>query len=185
MRRILVLLLLLAVVGAVAAAASLAQNTASGPQGVKKQLRIAKEATAKYQSVATAEADGYHTGPGPDGKPVCVSSPVGGMGIHYENAALMGDGRFDIRRPEILVYAPNPDGTLKLVALEYFTTDRDENLLTSADRPVLFGHGFDGPMEGHHPGMGIHYDLHVWLFQANSLGMFEQWNPAVNCPAAG
>ena len=166
------------------AAASMAQSSSGGPQGIKKQLRIAKEATARYQSVAEAEADGYHTAPGPDGKPVCVSSPVGGMGIHYENAALMNDGQLDIRRPEILVYAPNPDGSLRLVALEYFTADRDQNLLTSADRPVLFGHGFDGPMEGHHPGVPIHYDLHVWLWQDNPLDTFEQWNPTVICPSA-
>jgi hypothetical protein len=68
---------------------SLAGSSFGVSQSAKKQLRPAREATARYRSVAKAEADGYQTAPGPGGKQVCVSSPVGGMGIHYENAALM------------------------------------------------------------------------------------------------
>jgi hypothetical protein len=181
MRRTVASILVLCLLGAIAAAAGLAAQDIAGVS-VRKQLRLAKKATERYRSVAQAEADGYRTTLGPDGKPVCVSSPLGAMGIHYANPALAADNRLDIRRPEILVYAPSPDGSLTLVALEYFKADQDGNLLTSADRPVLFGHGFDGPMEGHEPGMPVHYDLHVWLWRANPLGMFEQWNPNVTCP---
>lgn len=148
-----------------------------------QQLLLAKQATAKYSSVATAEKAGYHTGLGPDGKPACVASPAGGMGIHYENAALMRDGSLDIRRPEMLVYAPQANGSLKLVALEYFKADGDQSLSTADDRPALYGHAFDGPMAEHHPGMGVHYDLHVWVWQSNPSGMFAQFNPTVSCPA--
>ncbi len=148
---------------------------------VADQLVAAKAATAKYQSVAKAEADGYHTVPGADGKPVCVSSPDGGMGIHYENQALMADGVLDIRRPEELVYAPVAGGKLKLVAVEYFRADADGNPSTTQDRPLLFGKPFDGPMAGHHPGMAMHYDLHAWVWQANPKGNFFPWNPSVRC----
>jgi len=150
---------------------------------VADQVKAVKAATARFQSVAKAEAAGYHTALGPDGKPVCTSSSDGGMGIHYENAALMADGALDLRKPEILVYAPQPNGRLKLAAAEYFKADADQNPATTQDRPTLFGKPFDGPMPGHHPGMAIHYDLHVWVWQANPKGNFFPWNPTVKCAA--
>ncbi len=148
---------------------------------VADQLEAAKAATAKYQSVAKAEADGYHTVPGADGKPVCFSSPDGGMGIHYENQALMADRVLDIRRPEELVYARGAGGKLKLVAVEYFRADADGNPSTTQDRPLLFGKPFDGPTAGQHPGMATHYELHAWVWQANPKGNFFPWNPSVKC----
>jgi len=36
-------------------------------------------------------------------------------------------------------------------------------------------------MPGHHPGMPVHYDLHVWLWQDNPMGMFALFNPTVTC----
>jgi hypothetical protein len=47
---------------------------------------------------------------------------------------------------------------------------------------VLFGRPFDGPMLGHEPGMPPHYDLHVWVWQANPEGIFAPFNPNVTCP---
>jgi hypothetical protein len=41
-------------------------------------------------------------------------------------------------------------------------------------------------MEGHHPLMPLglhHYDLHVWLFKDNPVGLFRPTNPAVKCGA--
>jgi hypothetical protein len=29
--------------------------------------------------------------------------------------------------------------------------------------------------------MPIHYDLHAWIWQANPAGVFEMWNPKVDC----
>ena len=40
---------------------------------------------------------------------------------------------------------------------------------------------FDGPMLGHEPGMPIHYDLHVWIWQHNPVGMLDQFNPSGSC----
>ncbi len=39
-------------------------------------------------------------------------------------------------------------------------------------------------MEGHDPQMPRHYDLHVWLWQANPAGIFAPFNPNVRCPNA-
>jgi hypothetical protein len=83
----------------------------------------------------------------------------------------------------MLVYAPQPDGSLKLVALEYYKADKDQLPATAGDRPRLFRTLFDGPMDGHYPGMPIHYDVHVWIWQKNELGRFAAFNPGVSCTA--
>lgn len=112
----------------------------------------------------------------------CVSSPAGGMGYHYENAALMADDRVEVFRPEILLFAPNArTGNVELAGIEYWKRDADQNLSTDADRPSLFGRPFSGPMPGHSPVMPVHYDLHVWLFRPNPSGLFADWNPNVSC----
>ena len=85
-------------------------------------------------------------------------------------------------RPAILIYEPNGD-KLRLVAAEWFVP-----LVTGiAERPVVFGQPFDGPMEGHEPLLPQalhHYDLHVWLFKPNLAGFFSAFNPSVKCPKA-
>jgi hypothetical protein len=157
-----------------------------------REVSLAKAAAERYRSVERALADGYRAPPPTPTEPFghCASSPPeprppgvpgGGMGIHYEHPTRMRDNRLDIRKPEILNYEL-VNGRLRLVALEYFTNDADQNLMTASDRPRLFGRRFDGPMPGHHPGMGVHYDLHVWLWKANPNGMFAIWNPRVTCP---
>ncbi len=138
-------------------------------------LQAAKAATARYHSIGQAERDGYVLGS------PCTSSPAGGMGFHYENHALMSDPAVDPTQPEILLYAPGPGGRLQLVGIEYWKADADQNPATSSDRPTLFGQPFNGPMPGHHPGMPVHYDLHVWLWQGNPAGMFAPFNPTVSC----
>jgi hypothetical protein len=47
--------------------------------------------------------------------------------------------------------------------------------------PAVLGQTFDGPMEGHAPGMPWHYDVHVWVAEANPSGVFAQFNPAISC----
>jgi hypothetical protein len=141
---------------------------------VNLELAELKQATAKYHRVAAAEADGYMLAS------PCEESPDGGMGHHYLNPSLLGP-EIDPLRPEILLYAP-VGNSLRLVGVEYFKVDADQNLATDGDRPSLFGRGFDGPMLGHAPGMPIHYDLHVWIWKANPAGVLEMWNPALDCP---
>jgi len=47
--------------------------------------------------------------------------------------------------------------------------------------PTIFGQMMNGPMPGHEPGMPWHYDFHVWLWQANPNGIFEEYNPNIRC----
>jgi len=169
LRLALAALLTLAVAGG--AVALTGGASASPPDAVQ----AAKAASAKFHSIRQAEAAGYALAS------PCVASPAGGMGFHYENPALMADDAIDAALPEILVYAAKANGKLELVALEYWKRDSDGSLLTDADRPSVLGQAFDGPMPGHSPVMPVHYDLHVWVYEANQSGTFAPFNPAVAC----
>jgi hypothetical protein len=137
-----------------------------------KQLAAVRQATAKYHDVSQALADGYIPV-----SPCDEHHGVGAMGIHYLNPELAMDLVLDPLTPEVLLYIPSGNG-LRLVAVEYFVAD------VGQPHPVLFGQAFDGPMAGHEPAMPpelVHYDLHVWLWQANPAGIFAQWNPSLHC----
>ena len=141
----------------------------------RDDLRAAKSATARFHSPRQADAAGFvQASP-------CVGTPEGAEGIHYDNAALMADDAIEVTEPEILLYVPDAHGKLRLVGVEYWKADADGDPDTTGDRPSLFGQPFDGPMPGHHPGMPLHYDLHVWLWDSNPSGMFVRVNTDLTC----
>ncbi len=163
--------LTLVAIGAVVGTAQ-AATAGGGTRG--DSVVTVRQATAKYHDPAAALADGYLP------TDICVSSPAGAMGYHYVNPTLLQQP-IDIKRPAILVYQPDGDGGRRLVAAEYFKADADQDLTTDGDRPILLNTPFDGPMLGHEPGMPIHYDLHVWIWQHNPVGMLDQFNPSGTC----
>jgi hypothetical protein len=138
----------------------------------KRQLQAAKRAIDGLRTVEQAQAAGY----------VEASPCIPGEGAHYIKPALAQDAVVRADQPELLLFALGAGGRLELVAAEYWKADADGNKATTADRPTLFGHTFDGPMDGHAPGMPVHYDLHVWLVKANPDGLFVVPNPEVGCP---
>jgi hypothetical protein len=139
----------------------------------KRLLWQARQATQRYRTPDAAEKAGYVL------TPDCVEQPgVGGMGIHAVNEQLMADGELRVREPEILVYAKNRWGRLRLVALEYFAVDPDGDPATD-DRPSLFGQPFDGPFAD--PGAPPVYLLHAWAHKRNPDGVFAPFNPRVSC----
>ena len=160
---------------------------AGGGQSALAEIRAA---TAQYHDIAAAEAAGYNGANEP-----CVSAPPGTMGFHYVNGPLAGNPAIDVARPEILVYAPTDDGGRRLVAVEYWTIALANTATGPAPwfgstppplgfftpTPSVLGQAFDGPMEGHAPGMPWHYDLHVWVWKPNAAGMFAQFNPGLSC----
>lgn len=164
-------LLGLAIAGLAAVVPALAGD---GP--LPPELQEVRAAVAKYHSFEQAKRDGYTVE-----NEQCIASPDGTMGIHAINPALLADDAVGVERPEILLYVPKANGKLKLVGVEYWKADADQNLGTDGDRPALFGRGFDGPMPGHNPFMPIHYDMHVWVAEANPSGVFSLFSPALSC----
>ena len=140
--------------------------------GAGQPMAKVKRDLSRFKDVGVAMAEGY--------LPVspCETSPEGGMGYHFLNPLHVGA---DPTAPSVLLYEPEADGSLHLAGVEWFVPDADQDLATAGDRPSLWGRGFDGPMAGHGPGMPVHYDLHVWLYEANPRGVFEPWNPRVSC----
>jgi hypothetical protein len=142
--------------------------------GAGRALAELRRDLAPYRDFERALADGF--------VPVseCTESPAGGMGVHYMNPAL-AMAPVDPSHPALLLYSPTVTGGMELIGVEWFQADADQDLTTDDDRPSLWGRPFDGPMEGHEPGMPVHYDLHVWLFDNNPAGVFAAWNTSVSC----
>jgi hypothetical protein len=159
-------------------------HESSGDLTAEQQVEIFR-ATARFHDVDAAIAAGYVESPIEE----CVEvDGYGGMGLHYANLALATDGVIDPAVPEVLIYAPTADGGVELVAVEYAQIDADQDLATADDRPELFGHPFDGPMDESSPAhslsarpVPVHYDLHVWLYRENPDGMLAAFNPDVTC----
>jgi hypothetical protein len=75
---------------------------------------VVRDATTRFHDVAVAEKEGYFLQFG------CVSGPdFGAMGMHFVNMPLVMDGELDATRPEIVIYEPQPDGSLQLIGADY------------------------------------------------------------------
>ena len=110
----------------------------------------------------------------------CIDDPAGtgNMGYHYANPTLLGDGKIDPFHPEAVLYEHKHDG-LRLTAIEYIVIAEQ---WTGHKPPRLFGQEFmlvDAPNRF---GLPAFYMLHVWLWKANPLGLFNPYNPRVHCP---
>jgi hypothetical protein len=140
-----------------------------------RQLAEIRAATAKYQKVAVALAEGYV-----DDGFGCIEDPeLGGMGWHLINDALHADPAVDPLKPDLLVYEVQKNGGLKLVALEYEVFQSDWWNAGYTQLPVIAGHEF---MPLIYPGLDPVYETHVWVWKPNPSGMFADWNPATSCP---
>ncbi|HEX6247022.1 MAG TPA: hypothetical protein VFZ64_04065 [Nocardioidaceae bacterium] len=156
--------------GLVASAVGVGSPVAAGAG--QADLAQVRAATAKYHDVATAIADGY----------VATDECVPGMGYHFVNFGQFG--AMDPYQPDALLYAANEHGRMRLIGVEWFVVDEDQNPAThNAEIPEMFGRQFDGPMPGHEPGMPVHYDLHAYLWQGNPDGVLATWNEKIRCHA--
>jgi hypothetical protein len=140
-------------------------------------LAEVRRATARYQDVDAATAAGF----------VDISGCVPQMGHHYARLTQIPDpdnagewltvpsvtadqAGLDHTDPDLLVYVPRPNGSLRLVAVEY----------GSWAPASLFGTAFAPPAPEGSGGPPFH-TLHAWVWQANPLGMFAPYNPNVSC----
>jgi hypothetical protein len=184
-----------------AASAPLSGQTAAAPAG-EPTLEEVRELTMRFQDVDVALADGYIRDPGD----VCETAEMMGrpasdgvMGIHFfrpdllgitgpPNPKVNGTGMHtDFRKPAVLIYEPQADGSLALVAVENLVFLKSWEEAGHTAPPTYLGNAYnrmvDDPAteldEAHH--FEAHYDLHVWLHRENPNGTFAQFNPAATC----
>ena len=140
-------------------------------------LATVKAATARFQDVAAAEAEGYALQFG------CVSGPdSGAMGLHFVNGALVNSGIIDATHPQIVIYEPTASGRLRLIGADFLVLADSWNAKHSGP-PELMGqlfHLFDAPNRF---GLPAFYTLHVWAWKDNPNGAFVNWHPNVKCEA--
>lgn len=158
--------------------------------------------TARYRDVNVALAEGYVRDP----MDLCDTAEMmgrpkelGAMGIHYFRPDLLGiteppnprvngtGTHVDFKRPSILIYEPQADGRLELVAVENLVFKASWEAAGHKRRPRYQGLRYDYMVDD--PRTAIdeahmfepHYDRHVWLYRHNPNGVFAQFNPNVSC----
>ena len=157
-------------------------SVAIGGATARSDFSSIRAATARFHSVTAAGKGGY--GAFPAGVPLheCISNLTGpgAMGVHWVNGALL-DKVLDPTKPEVLVYEPAADGSLKLVALEYVIFQADWYADHPADSmPSILG---EEMMVGDDARFQIppFFALHLWLYKSNPSGIFASFNPNVSC----
>jgi hypothetical protein len=156
-----------------------------GSATARSDLQTAKAVTSRFHDLTVAGDAGFGQPPAPAPLHYCISSldNTGAMGFHYINGGNL-DKVLDPALPEVLVYAPDKHGRLKLAALEYviFQGAWYEDHAPGT-MPMLFGQDFM-PNDGSRFGIPPFFGLHAWLFQDNPSGMFAPYNPNVTCDNA-
>jgi hypothetical protein len=141
-------------------------------------VKLVREVTARYRDVRVAVADNYNLLFG------CVSgSEWGAMGLHYVNLDLVGDGKLDPTRPEIVIYEPLPNGGRRIIGADYLVYAKDWHAHNGAGTPQINGqlmHLIESP---NRYGLEAFYTLHVWAWKNNPQGAFTNWHANVSCDA--
>jgi len=161
-----------------------------------------RAATERFQDVNVALAEGYIRDPAN----ICETAdmmgrPVadGAMGVHYFRPDLLGvtappnprvDGvgtHTDFNLPAVLIYEPQADGSMQLVAVENLVFKASWAAAGNTAPPTFHGVAYDNMEDD--PATALdeahnfmpHYDRHVWLYRENPNGVFTPFNPAVSC----
>lgn len=174
---------IVALTAVVLAVGGTAGGVALTAQAGDPALDAARGQTAKYHRIDVAKSDGY--GILLDAKGIaCIDLPgAGAMGIHFVNGGLVGDPAIDATKPEALVYEPEQNGQMRLVALEYVVIKSAWDSTHSAP-PSLFGRTFNLTLSPNRFGLPDFYSLHAWIWKHNPVDMFAPWNPEATCAAA-
>lgn len=162
-----------------------------------------RAATARFKDVNVALREGYVRDP----MDHCVTATemglpasAGAMGVHYLRPDLLGllpgpptaraDGtgtHTDFRNPAVLIYEPQADGGLELVAIENLVFQKSWHAAGHVAPPSYLGVAYDTMADDPQTALDEahmfepHYDRHVWLYRANPAGVFTPFNPAVSC----
>lgn len=127
------------------------------------EVEQVKDATSQFKDFQTATNAGL----------IDVSGYVPNMGHHYLNPALV-DGTFELEKPEIILYVPDENGVMQMVAVEYAIVPTDP------DNPGNPPQGFTGDQDHwHFNEMVGQWQLHVWTILPNPDGIFATFNPDI------
>jgi len=166
-------LAVVAIAGA-ASAHETATNRSPTPSAADTEAIAASRAAAEaYYDIGDAIAAGY--------EPLfdCTDSDAdGAMGQHYISKTFATDGQLIVDQPDVLMYEPQADGEMHLVALEY--------IVFQAQWPSTVPPKFLGRELQLKHKVGVHpvdpfYELHVWHWRSNPSGMMADYNPSVSC----
>lgn len=181
---------------------SMGCTTSPSPGPGEPTLAEVRTATERFRDVQVATAEGYIRDP----FDLCetadmmgMPAALGAMGVHYFRPDLLGvtappsprvDGTStytDFHRPAILIYEPQADGSMELVAVENLVFIRSWEAAGHTAPPSFHGVPFDrmeddpatATDEAHM--FQPHFDRHVWIYRDNPNGVFAPFNPAVSC----
>src|SRR5688500_10185355 len=108
----------------------------------RQDLAALRAATARYHDFDAATQEGFWTVPVPfpPEAPECMVDTEGeydgAMGYHFVDFDYVGST--DPTRPAALIYEPEKDGSMRLVAVEFISGGME-----SDPPPVLFGQSFE------------------------------------------
>jgi hypothetical protein len=165
-------------------------------------LAAVRKATERFRDVKVALAEGYIRDPFDlcdtaemMGRPAAL----GAMGVHYfrpdllgitapPNPRVNGNGiHTDFLTPSILIYEPQSNGSLELVAVENLAFEAAWKAAGHATPPAFHGVPYNfmvnnptTPADEAHM-FEPHYDRHVWIYRENPNGVFAPFNPKVSC----
>lgn len=127
------------------------------------EIEQAKTATANYTDITVATDEGR----------IDVSGYIPNMGHHYLNPGL-ADGTFELTKPEFILYAPDDNGNMQMVAIEYGIVPED------SENPGNPPEGFIGAEDVwfYNEEIGM-WTLHVWTILENPDGIFSPMNPSI------
>jgi len=177
-------------------------DASSSPMPGEPSLAEIRAATERFRDIKVALAEGYIREPAN----MCDTAEMmgkprefGAMGIHYMRPEMLviagppdpridGTGTHtDFLNPSILIYEPQADGSLELVAVENLVFARAWHEAGGNAPPSLHGIAYDmmvddpaTPVDEAHM-FEPHHDRHVWLYRENPNGVFAQFNPRVTC----
>ncbi|WP_445383361.1 hypothetical protein [Robiginitalea sp. IMCC43444] len=135
------------------------------PELASWELEVAelKSAVSRYSDIEAATSEGFFD----------ASGFVPNMGHHYILPPRI-DNIFSLKEPEILLYAPDANGNMEFVAVEYAVPVED------IDNPGVPPEGFSGDEDVWELNTNLkQWQLHVWIMKENPEGIFVAHNPAI------
>jgi hypothetical protein len=177
-------------------------DTAPSPGPGEPTLAAVRQATERFRDVTVALAEGYVRDP----FDVCDTAEMmgqpaarGAMGVHYFRPDLLGvteppsprvngnGTHTDFLKPAILIYEPQADGSMQLVAVENLVFAAAWRAAGHTRPPSFHGVTYDAMIDDPKTELdeahmfAPHFDRHVWLYRDNPNGIFNPYNPAVSC----